>query len=91
MAKNITAGGAQVVASGAKGINITVNTALTGTIIVTTAGSTQYNTPAATIATITNPIAGNSFTYSGMRQWGAISVNPSGVCDITVNILNRIF
>lgn len=90
MAKNITAGGAVVVASNAQAIFIQVNAALTGTITVTAAGSTQYATPSSTIATITNPTVGNVFRYGGLAQAGAISVNPSTTTDITVTMLDHI-
>lgn len=89
MAKNLTTGGAVVVATAAKGVQVTVNAALTGTIAVTTAGSVPDGTASQTIATITNPTVGNSFRYGGLSKQGAISVNPSTTCDITVTILNR--
>ena len=78
--KYITASGSQTIASGAFGILITVNTALTGTITVADAGTT--------IAVITNPTVGSSYQYYGFN--GAITVNPSATCDITVNVLNDI-
>lgn len=90
MAKNITSSGAVVVASEAGAIYIQVNAALTGTITVTTAGSTQYGTAAQTIATITNPTVGSFFKYGGLKGQGAVSVNPSATTDITVTILSRI-
>lgn len=92
MAKRITASGAQVVASNAQAILIQVNTAITGTdtITVTNAGSTQYGTPSGTIAVITAPAAGTQYKYSGLAQQGAISVNPSTTCDITVSVLEKI-
>lgn len=90
MAKNITGSGATIVASNASAIHITVNAALTGTITVTAAGSTQYGTASQTIATITNPTVGNAYRYGGLTTQGAISVNPSTTCDITVSILDHI-
>lgn len=90
MAKNITGSGATVVAAHAGAVLIQVNAALTGTIAVTTAGSTQYGTGAQTIATITNPTVGNIFKYGGLAQQGAVSVNPSTSCDISVTVLSRI-
>lgn len=90
MAKNITASGATVVAAEAGAIYIQVNAALTGTITVTAAGSTQYGTGSQTIATITNPTVGSFFKYGGLKNQGAISVNPSTTTDITVTVLSRI-
>lgn len=89
MAKNLTTGGAVVIATAARAILVTVNSALTGTIAVTTAGSVPDSTSAQTIATITNPTVGNAFRYGGLSKQGAISVNPSTTCDVTVTILNR--
>lgn len=90
MAKNITASGAQVIAAQAGAIYIQVNAALTGTIAVTVAGSSQYGTAAQTIATITNPTVGSFYKYGGLHGQGAVSVNPSTTCDITVTVLSRI-
>lgn len=90
MAKNITASGAQVIASNAGAIYIQVNAALTGTITVTAAGSTQYGTSSQTIATITNPTVGTFYKYGGLHAQGAVSINPSTTCDITVTVLSRI-
>lgn len=90
MAKNITASGPAVVAAHAGAMLIQNNKALTGTITITTAGSTQYGTSAQTIATITDPAVGNAFRYGGLAQQGAVSVNPSATCDISVTILSRI-
>jgi hypothetical protein len=89
MAKNITSSGSATIASHAYGILIQVNAALTGTITVAVAGSTQYGTSSATIATITNPGVGNVFRYGGLTQQGAVTVNPSATCDITVTVLTR--
>lgn len=90
MAKNITSSGAAVVASNASAILLQVNAALTGNIIVTVAGSTQYGTNSATIATITNPTVGSFYRYGGLTQQGAVSVNPSTACDITITILDQV-
>lgn len=86
MATHITASGAQVIAV-ADGIQIVVNLGFTGTITVTTAGSTQYGTPASTVAVVTNPVTGQTFTYRNLRTQGAISVNPSTTTDLTVNVV----
>lgn len=86
MAQNITASGAQSIGL-CKAILIQVNAALTGTITVTVAGSTQYGTSSATIATITNPTMGATFRYGGLQNQGAVSINPSGSCDISVTKL----
>lgn len=90
MAKNITASGSQTVATEAGAILLQVNAALTGNIVVAVAGSTQYGTSSATIATITNPTVGNIFKYGGLKGQGAVTVNPNTTCDITVTILSRI-
>lgn len=87
MGKNITASGATTVVTAADGIEIEVNLGYTGSLVVAVAGSTQYNTPAATIATITNPVTGQRYTYRNLRTQGAISVNPSTTTDLTVNFL----
>lgn len=79
--KYITASGSQTVASGADGLLIQVNTALTGTITLGAGGTT--------FAVITNPTGGSSFRYNGLRGQGAITVAPNDVCDITVSFLNR--
>lgn len=90
MATNITTGTATTIASNANAILITVNAALTGTIVVAAGGSSQYATPSSTIATITNPVVGSTFPYGGLAQKGAITVTPSGACDITVSVLNKL-
>jgi hypothetical protein len=79
--KYITASGSQTVASAADGILVQVNSALTGTITLGVGGTT--------FAVITNPVAGDQFRYNGLRNQGAITVNPSGSCNITVSFLNR--
>lgn len=90
MAKYITASGAQSVGSQVGGLFIQVNAALTGTLTVTAAGSTQYGTAAQTIAIITNPTVGSQFRYGGLHTYGTVSINPSTTCDITATILSRI-
>jgi hypothetical protein len=79
MALNITAGSATPIAAAADGILVQVNKDLTGNIIAATA--------AATFATITNPHAGDSYRYGGLRAGGAITVTPSTTCDISVTVL----
>jgi hypothetical protein len=90
MAQNITTGTATTVAANAYAIFIQVNAALTGTIVIAVAGSTQYVTTSATIATITNPTAGSQFKYGGLNQQGAVTVTPSTTCDISVTILTSL-
>lgn len=89
MALNITTGTATNIGL-ARAILIQVNAALTGTIAITTAGSTQYNTPAQTIGTITNPTVGQVYKYGGLHGQGAVSVTPSTTCDISVTKVNSI-
>lgn len=79
--KYITASGSQTVASAANGLLIQVNTALTGTITLAAGGTT--------FAIITNPTVGGQYRYNGLRNQGAVTVNPSATCDITVSFLNR--
>ncbi len=81
--KFITGTGAQEVGL-ADAILIQNNKALTGTLTVTQAGSTQYGTATRTVAIITDPAAGSTFYYGGLRTYGAVSVEPSGACNITV-------
>lgn len=90
MALNITTGTATDVAAQASAILIQVNAALTGNIIVATAGSSQYGTSGATIATITNPTVGSEYRYGGLAQQGKVTVTPSTTCDISVTVLSRI-
>lgn len=78
----ITASGSQTVASAADGLHIQVNTALVGTVTLQAGGTT--------FAVITNPLAGNQFRYGGLRNRGAITINPSGATDISVNFINRV-
>lgn len=68
----------------AAGIRLTVNTAVTGTYtLVDGAGTTQ--------AVITNPIAGNSFTYYGLISTIAApaTITGSATGDATLSILSR--
>lgn len=74
----ITASGSKTVADQADGILIQVNAALTGTLTVTDGGTTK--------AVITNPTVGSQFRYYGFT--GAVAVNPSATCDITVSNLS---
>lgn len=83
MAKNITGSGAVDIAAQADGIFIQVNKALTGNIICQAGGTT--------FATITDPVVGSQFQYSGLHGQGKITINPSTTTDITVSILNRVF
>lgn len=85
MSTHITSSGAQEVGI-VDGIEIVVNKDLTGTITVTNAGSTQYETTSGTVGIITNPTAaGKLFRFTGLRTQGIISVNPSGTVDLTIN------
>lgn len=90
MALNITAASATKIAKQASAILIQNNKALTGTITVTAAGSTQYGTSSSTIATITDPAVGNVFRYGGLFGAGEITVTPSATCDVTVTVLSRV-
>lgn len=71
-------------------IYIQNNLALTGTITVSAAGSTQYGSSAQTIAIITNPVAGDSFRYGGLHTYGDISIVNSADGNITITPLARI-
>jgi hypothetical protein len=79
--KYITSSGSQTVAAAANGLLIQVNAALTGTITLAAGGTT--------FAIITNPTVGSQYRYNGLRNQGAITVNPNGSCDITVSFLNK--
>lgn len=89
MAVNITASGAQSQGL-CRALLIQVNAALTGTITITAAGSSQYGTSSSTIGTIMNPTVGSQFKYGGLQNQGAISINPSTTCDISVTKLNHV-
>lgn len=86
MAINITAGQATDIASQAGSILIQVNKALTGNIIVATAGSTQYGTTALTQGTITDPGVGSRYYYGGLKNQGKVTVTPSTTTDISVTV-----
>lgn len=83
MAKYITGSGSTTVAAAADGVFIQVNAALTGTITLAVGGTT--------FAVITNPTVGSQYKYGGLHGQGALTVNPSTTCDITVSIINRVF
>lgn len=89
MALNITTGTATNIGL-ARAILIQVNAALTGTIVISTAGSTQYGTVAQTIGTITNPTVGQQYKYGGLHGQGAVTVTPSTTCDISVSKINKV-
>lgn len=77
MIRYITASGeATLPVTGLRKMIIMVNAALTGTITVTHAAGT-------TIAVITNPTVGTMYEYWDLV--GAITVNPSATCNITVS------
>lgn len=81
--KYITSSGSQTVAAAANGLLIQINKALTTETITLAAGG-------ATFAVITGAVAaGQQFRYNGLRNQGAITVNPSATVDITVSFLNR--
>ena len=82
MAKYITASGASTLPN-VNAIEVQVNTALTGTITLSTANG-------GTFAVITNPTVGSLYKYGGLIGQGAITVNPSATCDITVTLLNNV-
>lgn len=79
--KYITASGSQALGTSVNGLLIQVNTALTGTLTLAAGGTT--------FAVITNPLAGDQFRYNGLRNQGAVTINPSATCDVTVSYLNR--
>lgn len=76
---HITDTASHTVVAEARDMLIQVNTGFTGTITVA-------NTIQGTIAVITNPVAGNQFVYGGLAKQGAITVQASATCDITVTI-----
>lgn len=79
--KYITSSGSATVAAAANGLLIQVNKTLSGTITLAAGGTT--------FAVITDPTVGTQFRYNGLRNQGAITVNPSATTDITVSFLNR--
>lgn len=74
----------------ARAIFVQFNQALTGTMTVTNAGSTQYGTASGTVAVITNPTVGQPYRYGGLFGQGDISLALSATCDITVTKVNNI-
>lgn len=90
MAQHFTGLGTNTVAASAQAILIQANSAATGAITVTNGGSTQYGTSSGTVAVITNPLAGAQYKYGGLAQQGAIGVNISTSCDITVTLIDHI-
>lgn len=72
----LTAGATTLYTGRIRRTMITVNSALTGTIIVTDG--------LVTVATITNPPVGGTLQYWDLQT--NLTVNPSAACDITVNI-----
>lgn len=81
--KYITSSGLQTVASAANGLLIQVSKALTTETITVAAGGTTFDI-------ITGPaVAGTQFRYNGLRNQGAITLNPSGTVSLTVSFLNR--
>lgn len=83
----ITASGSTTVAAAANGLLIQVNKKMATTDTITLqAGGTTF----AVIGDATNGVAsGAQYRYNGLRNQGAITVNPSTTCDITVSFLNR--
>lgn len=88
MAVHITTG-ANDIAAQADAILIQQNIALTGTLTVATAGSTQYGTAAGTVAVITNPTVGSSYRYGGLRTQGKITITASATTDTTVSLISN--
>lgn len=89
MALQLTGTGATPIGL-ARAIIITVGTGYTGTITITTAGSTQYGTAAQTIDLITNPVTGGTYRYGGLHGQGIISINPSTAGSISVTKVNSL-
>lgn len=75
MRLHVTASGSAAVCTGARKLIIQSNKALTGTITLADG--------AGTVAVITDPAVGSMFEYWSLT--GAITVNPSATCDITVS------
>lgn len=65
--------------SGAAGLRITVNAALTGTITVADTNGTQ--------AVITNPVVGSEYNYFGFAP-GAVTVINSATADATISVFS---
>jgi hypothetical protein len=76
----ITASGSKTVADSCTGILIQVNAPLTGTITVTDGGVTK--------AVLASVVPVGQYRYYGFT--GAVAVNPSASCDITVSILQLV-
>lgn len=85
---HITAGSAKNIGT-QSAIIIQVNAALTGTLTITSAGSTQYNTAAQTIAVVTDPGV-STLKYGGLHTYGDITITPSATTDITVTSVSRV-
>lgn len=83
MAIHITASGATSIGL-ADNIIITVGLGYTGSLTVTNAGSTQYGTASGTQLIVTDPVKGNEYRIGGLRNQGAISINPSTTTDLAV-------
>lgn len=80
--KNITASGAvNQYAGQVRMLRLTINKALTGTIIISDETGTA-GTPL--VATITNPAVGDFYDYFGLQT--GVTINPSGTTDITANM-----
>lgn len=79
--KYITSSGLQTLTTAANGLVVQCNIALTGTLTLAAGG--------VTFAIITNPLVGSQFRYNGLRGQGAITINPSATCDVTVSFLNK--
>jgi len=65
----------------AKRVHITINAALTGTIILSDETGTSGSP---IVATITNPTVGLAFEYWGLNT--GVCITPSTTCDITVSV-----
>lgn len=79
---HITASGAVNQATGRlRKVSLQVNAALTGTITISDETGTA-GTPV--VAVITNPTVGSYYEYWDMKN--GLTINPSGTCDITVNM-----
>ena len=82
MYSHITAAGAQnIYANQIKKVLITVNTGFTGTITLSDETGTSGSP---VIGVITNPAVGQQFVYWVLTN--GLCVNPSGTCDLTVNL-----
>lgn len=78
--KHIITGTATSCSGACSKVKITVNAALTGSIIVSDETGT-LGTPI--VATITNPAVGSVYEYWDLKN--GVCVTPSTTCDITVN------